>query len=132
MHEETLRKYFTSEASAADLAEDLVGSLQRRGNVIEQAIVNMRQEFAVEPEHLAKLCRDVLASKIEPEYLRAVGFCLQASDKFVWDGSSPGGERVGETTMDWASPEVNFPLTLENAGRWLRYLETGEYRLNAG
>jgi hypothetical protein len=130
MHEQTLRDFFEGCASARALADDLIGSLQTSGGVTRHAIIDMNEEFAVTPEHLIRVCDAVIGGVIAPEYLRAIGFCLQASDKFVWDGSEVGGERVAEVAADWSAPEINFPLTLANAAAWRRYLTGGEYQIS--
>lgn len=130
MHEQTLREFFEGRASAETLADDLVGSLQTKGNVTHHPIVDMKDEFCVTPEHLMRVCDAVIQGQIAAENLRSIGFCLQASDAFFWDGSEPGGERVAEVTADWSAPEINFPLTVANASAWRRYLAGGEYELS--
>jgi hypothetical protein len=129
MHEQTLREFFEGRASAAALAADLTGSLQVRRDVIGHPIVDMDEEFAVSPEHLIRVCDAVIEGEIDPQYLRAIGFCLIASDAFFWEGDDPNGERVADVTSDWSAPEINFPLTAANTVAWRRYLAGGEYEL---
>ncbi|HEX3580938.1 MAG TPA: hypothetical protein VH087_04195 [Thermoanaerobaculia bacterium] len=47
-----------------------------------------------------KVCDAVINGEIGPEYLQAIGFCLEASDKFVWNTDTPNGERVSEVASD--------------------------------
>ena len=71
-----------------------------------------------------KLCDAVLAGELPAEALRTIGFALQASDKFYWDGDED--EVLASVIADWSCPEVNYPLTLENVARfrvWLMRVE---------
>jgi hypothetical protein len=129
MHEQALRDFFVGSATGQELADDLEESLVRRGTVTEHPIVEMSETFQVATHHLLRLCDAILARQIDPVYLEAIGFCLQASALFFWDSDEPGGDRVSEVTADWAAPEVNHPLTRENVRKWRRYLEVGEYTL---
>ena len=126
MREAVLREFFTGKIGANELERDLLGSLVQRGNVTEHPIVDMDEEFSVVPEHLVRVCDAVLAGALHPAHLQAIGFCLQASDHFEWDGSDPNGERVSEVASDWSTPEVNYELNLANVKRWKHYLLTGE------
>src|SRR6266850_231968 len=101
MHEDVLRTFFKGEASAAALARDLEGALVLDGpSMTRHPIVDMVGDFEVRPHHL--------------------GFCLVASDAFHWNGDSPEGGRVAEVAHDWASPEINYPLTVSNVAAWRR------------
>ncbi|HET7437428.1 MAG TPA: hypothetical protein VFN10_22175 [Thermoanaerobaculia bacterium] len=132
MREQTLRDFFIGAATVHQLADDLKGSLIRRGRVTEHPIVDMSDEFHVTAHHLLKLCDAALTGQIDLVYLQAIGFCLQASNSFVWDSDEPGGDRVSEVTADWSAPQINHPLTFDNVRKWRRYLETGEYTLSRG
>jgi hypothetical protein len=125
MRETILREFFEGIASDRQLADDAAGSLVRSNNHVTVRIERMSSEFAVEARHLIRVCDTVLSRSLDPEYLVAVGFALQASDAFTWDGSSEDGERVAETASDWSAPEINFPLTIENVCGWRSYLMNG-------
>ena len=125
MREIVLQQFFQDSASADELALDVSGSVERRGNDTRVHIERMTSEFLVEARHLVRVCDAVLEGTLEPENLVAIGFALQSSDAFVWDGSTRDGERVGETTADWCAPEINFPLTIENVLAWKSYLTSG-------
>ena len=125
MREIVLQRFFQGNASDHELAADVAGSLERRGNDVRVHIERMAAKFHVEASHLIRVCDAVLAETLDPKDLVAIGFALQASDAFVWDGSTEDGERVGETTSDWSAPEINFPLTIENVHGWKSYLTNG-------
>ncbi len=125
MHEGILRDFFIGRSTATDLARDLRGSIIRTGNHVVVDVTRMTGEFTVEPAHLIRVCEAVLAGHIAPELLAAIGFALQTSDVFSWDGSTCEGERIAETTADWSAPEINFPLTMQNIAAWKTYLATG-------
>jgi hypothetical protein len=83
----------------------------------------MGAEFNVTRPMLVSLTDAVLAGLLPPDALATIGFALEASDKFVWDGDSD--ELVASVIADWSCPEVNYPLTLENIARFRAWL-TGD------
>ena len=125
MREIVLRQFFEGNASDDELARDVAGSLKRHGNGVTVHIERMDGEFHVQTPHLIRVCDAVLSGGLDPNDLVAIGFALQASDAFTWDGSSEDGERVAETAADWSAPEINFPLTIENVRGWRSYLTSG-------
>jgi hypothetical protein len=126
MKEALLRDYFLGGITANDLLADVKDSVMRDGILSVQEIEDMTGDFALKPEHLVKLCSDVLAGRLPPKTLEEIGFCLVASDRFNWNSDTPEGERVAEVAHDWSAPEINFPLTLENVAKWRDYLTTGD------
>lgn len=127
MREDLLRDYFAGSATAAELSQDLEGSIVSTGSQVRRhPIVDMQGQFQVRSEHLVRLCDDVLAGHIEPRKLEPIAFCLAASDAFWWDGDTPDGERVAEAVSDWSSPEINFPLTSTTVAKFRHRLLTGE------
>ena len=46
----------------------------------------------------------------------------------MWDGDNTagGGELVADVLHDWASPEINYSLTVENIAKFRHLLLTGE------
>ena len=130
MHEQLLREFFEARASAAQLASDLVGSLEDQGSgVTRHPIVDMAKDFRVASAHLVRACDAVLAGAIDPANLRAIGFCLLASDHFQWDGDTSDGALVAEVAHDWSCPEVNYPLTVDNVRQWRNLLTGQSYQL---
>lgn len=130
MHEQILRGFFEGVLRPGELEKDLAGSMRERKGVTEHRIVDMDTEFQLRPEHLVHLCEAVISGTLSPDHLRTIGFCLLASDTFIWDTSNPGGERISDVACDWSAPEINYPLTVENTRKWLHYLLTGEKRFN--
>lgn len=126
MREVVLRRFFEGAAAPAELASDLVGSLDPRGSGITyHPIVDMQSDFTVRGAHLVRVCDAVLGRQLQPGVLKAIGFCLLASDRFDWDGDDPDGARVAEVAHEWFCPEVNYPLSPKNVGQWRTYLVGG-------
>jgi hypothetical protein len=64
------------------------------------------------------LCDAVISGELPPTALCPIGFFLIACDNFTWDTSTPEGDQISETLFEWAAPEINYPLTIENVQRW--------------
>lgn len=127
MRESILRDYFVGLIDESVLKEDLEGTvIETSHNVFSHKIISIDTEFEVIPAHLAKLCDGVLSGKLEANDLETVGFCLAATDYFMWDGDTKLGGLVAETVYDWASPEINYPLTIENVKKFRERLLTGK------
>ena len=125
MKEAVLRDFFLGKVSAAELAADVKGSRKMVSAIQSQtAIVDMDSEFEVTPEMLIKLCDAVLAGELPAPDLEIIGFALQASDTFTWDGDVV--PEVADVTADWSCPSINYPLTLENVQRFRRWLTKEE------
>jgi hypothetical protein len=131
MREQTLRDFFAGVASAQDLAQDVEGSVEYSGpHTSRQRITDMDAEFAVRPQHLVRLCDAVLAGALPPEILEPIGFCLVASDRFIWDGDDRDGARVAEVAHDWSAPQVNYVLNQATVAKFRHFLLTGEQVLD--
>jgi hypothetical protein len=125
VREETLKRFFQGEASASDLALDVAGSTEAVSPTTSRvAIEDMDSEFSVTRPMLASLTDAVLAGTLPPDSLGTIGFALQTSDKFVWDGDSD--ELVANVISDWSCPEINHPLTLENIAKFRAWLTGAE------
>jgi hypothetical protein len=125
VREETLKRFFQGEVTASDLAKDVAGSTKRLSPIVSRtAIEDMGTEFSVTRRMLVSLTDAVLAGTLPPDALATIGFALEASDKFVWDGDSD--EFVANVIADWSCPEINYPLTLENVSRFRAWLTGGE------
>jgi hypothetical protein len=132
VHEELLRQFFEGAAPGSRLARDLEGALVPDGlQLTRHPIVDMVEDFEVQPHHLVRVCDAVLNGEIEPGLLEAIGFCLVSSDAFHWDGGSMEGERVAEVVYDWSASEINYPLTLPNVRAWRGRLLREEVRFEA-
>ena len=126
MREVVLRDFFAGAISGKELHADLVGALVRESPVVtNHPIVDMNEDFEVTPAHLLRVCDAFAENQLSPDDLQAIGFCLQASSRFTWDGSDRGGERVANVAADWSAPEINFPITAGNVQKWRAYLLTG-------
>jgi hypothetical protein len=126
MKEQTLRDFFLGSVSSETLAAD-VGGPEVGNQLTRYPISDMDEQFPVEPGHLVRVCDAFLEGELSGEQLRTIGFSLIASDNFEWDGDTTAGERVTAVANDWATPEINFPITSENVRRWRRYLISGNY-----
>lgn len=143
MHESTLRDFFTGSLGTEQLRDDLVDAVVPIGQrTFRHPVVDMPEDFAVTCAHLVRLCHShaesvdaVLAGLLKPEQLQPIGFCLIASDHFHWNTNSRDGEIVAETTHDWSSPEINYPLTFTVAKcklslrAWCMNVDKVEYHL---
>ena len=129
MHEAILCDFFTGNTDAQSLAEDLHATIDSDGMITRYSIVDMTGEFTVTTTHLMSVCDAILEGDIQPTVLRAIGFCLIASNAFEWDADTTDGERVAEICNHWSAPEINFPLTIENAEKWKQYLDSGNDQL---
>ncbi len=119
MREIVLRDFFLGKAAPEELAKDVLGSVKQVGPikyVVE--IEDMEEMFPVTREMLVALCDAVLSRKFPAHELSAIGFALEASDRFTWDGE----DLMGRVIDDWACPEINYPLTLENVQRFKNWL----------
>ena len=126
MHESLLRDYFAGVTDAAALRADLSGAVVATGSrSSSQHIVDMTTESELRPEHLVRLCDAVLSGELAPDDLETIGFCLVASDHFIWDGDVPPGDVVAETVHDWSAPEINHRLTRETVRKFRERLLTG-------
>jgi hypothetical protein len=125
MHEEVLKRFFEGEVSAEKLARDIRGSVTHFDQVRSSVhIVDMASEYQVTRRAPILLCDSVLSGALSPELLATIGFALEASDKFLWDGDEH--ELAADVIADWSCPEVNYPLTVENIRRFKQWLTDAE------
>jgi hypothetical protein len=137
MKEVVIRQFFEGHATAEELTADAKGAFDRHtdsaGTVFSQLrAVPMERDFALTPAHLVKLIDAVLNGVIDLEAIDAIAFCIEASDKFMWDADTPPGERVAEALHLLGTPEINYPLSPVVLGKIRHYLITGEKTLNRG
>jgi hypothetical protein len=125
VREEVLRRFFRGETTAAELAKDIAGSTHRLGPIASRVdIEDMDDEFFVTRLMLVSLTDAVLAGSLPPEALGIIGFALEASDKFAWDGDAD--ELVARIIADWSCPEINYPFTFENVASFRAWLTEAE------
>jgi hypothetical protein len=114
MKETILKKFFEGKVSEDDLLSDLSNSVSTSGDVTHFRIDDMNSKFTVLSSHLIKVCNSFLSDKLQPEDLKAIGFCLEASDSFQWDAESEDGRRVADIVFFLSSPEINYELNKSN------------------
>ena len=136
MRELLLREFFEGQATAADLARDLVGTrgaAEPYGVRASAAyrIEPMTSTFRVAPAHLVRLVDARLARALSEADLATVCFCLEgvSVERFRWDADSDDGERVANALFWLGTPEINYPLTDVVLAKIRHYLLTGENAL---
>ena len=121
MREQILRQFFQGKSSAAELAHDVSGSTRQSTPTISvTSVEDMTEDFQVTADMAVMLCDAVLAGDLPSESLRTIGFALEASDRFHWDGDVD--EVLTSVIADWSCPEINYPLTIENVARFRAWL----------
>jgi len=119
MREIILRDFFLGRTTPEALAKDTFGSVKQIGPIkFSVEIEDMDEEFSVTREMLVSLCDAVLSGQFPSHELSTIGFALQASDRFTWDGE----DLTGRVIDDWGSPEINYALTLENVQMFRNWL----------
>jgi hypothetical protein len=66
----------------------------------------------------------VIVGDLTPDALHTIGFVLEASDRFQWDGEED--EVLANVIGDWSCPEINYQLTIENVHRFRAWLTRTE------
>ncbi|HEX6903866.1 MAG TPA: hypothetical protein VF789_29415 [Thermoanaerobaculia bacterium] len=122
MNEKLLLDFFTGKIRAQVLAEALDGAIDAGSTSTSYTVTDMTEDFWVTPHHLGMVCDAFLEGKLTADHLKAIGFILIASDNFLWDGTDQQGERVTAVANEWATPEINYPITMENVAKWKTYL----------
>ncbi len=127
MFERDLRKYFESKISAEELKTVIERMLNDED--FEDRDSSFGTEMEVTAEHLIKICDDILAGKIPPEYAEHIGAELTTSDQFVFEDSEEG-ERAQEAAFDWDEHDEVYRLNLETIRKFKTRLSTGEDLFN--
>lgn len=126
MNATLVRDFFLGKSTAPQLAQDLRdGHEFARKQTRSPKFQDLDKDFALKPEHLVRLCDSVIDGSIAPESLEEIACGIIASDHFDWDSGTPDGWRVGEALYDWASPDVNYALTMDTARKFRDRLITG-------
>lgn len=113
------------------LSEDLADSAVKTSYDVITCYVtdDLTEDFEVTARHLLLLCDAFLAGKLKAEHLELIGFALEMSEHFTWwddENSEAEDTPVAETLHAWASPEINYPLTVEIIAKFKHLLLTGE------
>jgi len=132
MHESILRDFFLGKAGAKALSKDIEASIAAISppgapySKTSEGIVKMDSEFNLSRANLLTLCDAFLSGGLSAVDLECIAFALIASDGFNWDGDQDN--TLAEIINDWAAPQINYPLNVENIQRCRRWLEgTEEY-----
>jgi hypothetical protein len=123
--EATLRDFFRGKASATQLAAEAATATEQVGaQTFHVHIVELEgdEEFVVDAPMLVHLCDAVLAGDLPATCLEPIGFALVFSQHLHW---AEEDDLVPRVLYDWASPEVNWELTIESV-RMFRGWLTGE------
>jgi hypothetical protein len=121
MREQILRQFFEGKSSATELAGDVSGSTRQSTPTVSiTSVEDMDGDFRVTSDMGVRLCDAVLSGDLPAESLRTIGFALEASDRFHWDGDED--EVLASVIADWSCPEINYPLTIENVARFRAWL----------
>jgi hypothetical protein len=130
MHESILRDFFLGKADAKALSKDIEGSVATISppcasySKTSEGIVKMDSEFALSRANLVNLCDAFLSGGLSAMDLECIAFALIASDAFKWDADQDN--TLAEVLHDWAAPQINYPLNVENIQRCRRWLEGTE------
>lgn len=125
MKEEVLKRFFLGHIGAEELAKDVSGSRKSLGPLHSAiCIEDMEEQLTITRPMLIMLCDAVLSGHLFPDALAIIGFALEASDHFEWDGDED--EVLANVIADWSCPEVNYPLTIENVNRFRQWLDGSE------
>jgi hypothetical protein len=129
MREKILRDYFDNKVSIDTLSSDVDGTVINSSHKVFEIHINQLPEYdgyLIKNEHLLKLCHDTISGNLKVTHLETIADSLEFSEYFYWNENDTV---VGETIFEWANPEINYPLTVENLKKWKLYLDTGEYTL---
>ena len=132
MKEIVLKQYFEDQVSVDDLAKDLKGTQRKNGfNTTGYFIesIDNGEEFLVQRKHLLKICNAAINGDLELTDIKTIGFAITGSDYFSWDFDSEDDEIICNVLNDWAVPEINFEINIENLKLWKEYIETGVRKL---
>jgi hypothetical protein len=127
MNEAKLRDFFIEKATAAELAADMVGTVEQRSRDVRAVHIQdlpSDEEFTITPQMMVRLCDAVLAGELPGPALEPIAFAVIASDHLHW---AEDDQLVSRVLYDWASPEINWELTPENV-RMFRSWLTGEVK----
>ena len=137
MHESILRDFFLGKVDGNALSKDIeesVAAMSPPGapySKTSDGIVKMDSEFDLSRAHLLIACDAFLSGGLSAIDLEYIAFALIASDNFTWDGDEDN--TLAEIINDWAAPEINYPLNVENIQQCKRWLEgTEKYPDRAG
>ena len=126
MHESILRDFFLGRADPEALSRDIEESRALMSppgvsySKTSDGIVKMDSKFDLSRANLLTVCDAFLSGGLSAIDLEYIAFALIKSDGFNWDGDED--TTLAEIISDWAAPEINYPLNVENIQRCRRWL----------
>ena len=114
MKEATLRDFLLGLVPAEKLASEAAVAIEHTGSETRRVHIEDLEdgeEFCITAPMLVRLCDAVLTGTLPPSALEPIGFAVIASDRLGW---AEEDELVARVLYDWACPEINWELTVEN------------------
>ena len=123
MREEILKDYFEGKINITDLFDDVIGTKVKIGaKETSFYVTSMDDNFELNVNHIIKLLRDILKYKIEPQILETIALAIEASENMQY-GEALKNDLMIKMLNEWAAPEINYELNIENVKECLRRLE---------
>jgi hypothetical protein len=119
MDERILANFFLGKITERELASNVAGSVTHPAKKV--SVVHVRdldKPFFITRQMAVLLCDAVLEGDVSPALLEPIGFTIVTSDRFEWEED----DLVGKVFHDWACPQINYELTMENVTRFKRWL----------
>lgn len=130
MHESVLRDFFLGKADAGELSMDIKESIALMtppgADYMKTSvgIVRMDSDFDLSRAHLLKVCDEFLVGGLSAIDVEYIAFALIVSDQFIW--AADDDATLAEILHDWAAPQINYSLNVENMARCRRLLDGTE------
>ena len=122
MFERDLRKYFEGKINATELKAVIDKMLKDED--FDSRDDSFGTEMELNAHHLVKVCDDILAGKMSPDYAAHIGAELTTSDQFIFEDSALGS-RAEDVAFDWDSYDVTYLFNLETIQKFKTRLLTG-------
>jgi hypothetical protein len=123
MNESVIRDFFQGVIDASTLERAVIDACELVSASHEQFTVSsLDADFLVTRWHAISLASAASAGKLSFTALSHVAFLVIASDHLAWDADD---DLLANVLHDWASPEINTPLTPATI-QWFRLVLTGE------
>ena len=123
MFERDLRKYFEGKINATELKAVIDKMLKDED--FDSRDDSFGTEMELNAHHLVKVCDDILAGKMSPDYAAHIGAELTTSDQFIFEDSALGS-RAEDVAFDWDSYDVTYLFNLETIQKFKTRLLTGK------
>ena len=114
---------FEWEIPVEELAKALFGSQEKGACDVTSVYVSQLDSnggFIIKRKHLLRLCNEVLNCSLSLADTNTIAFAVLTTEL----SDIEDGEMAGRVLFDWDDPEIDFPFTLENTGKWSLLLES--------